>query len=72
MITFVRILAIAVGAGIYVGSLWLIWKELAPPKFAGVLLSILSLFFSIVAGGLFGEHFCNFLNRRHKNAQRDR
>ena len=66
MITFIRILAVAVGAGLYVGSLWLIWEEFAPPHLAGVLLSILSLFVCIVAGGLFGEHFCNFINRRHK------
>ena len=66
MITFIRIIAVAVGASFYVGFLWLIWKKLAPPVYAGVLLSVVSLFFSIVAGGLFGEHFCNFLNRRDR------
>lgn len=66
MITFIRIIAIAVGASFYVGSLWLICKKLAPAIFPGVLLSVLSLIFSIVVGGLFGEHFCNFLDRRPK------
>ena len=73
MITLARIAAIAVGAAIFGGLMWLIWEKLAPPKVAAEILSILSLFFSLVAGALFGEHFLRFLKlRREKNDLRDR
>jgi len=66
MTTFARIVAVAVGAGIFAGFLWLIWEKLAPSQIAADVLSVVSLFFSIVAGALFGEHFLNFLKRRDR------
>jgi hypothetical protein len=72
MTTFARIVAVAVGASIFAGLVWLIREKLAPPPIAADILFILSLFFSIIAGALFGEHFLNFLKRRDKNTWRDR
>jgi hypothetical protein len=64
MIALARIAGIAVGVAIFGGLMWLIWEKLAPPKMAAYILSVLSLYLSLVAGALCGEHFLRFLRIR--------
>ena len=66
MTTFARIVAVAVGAGIFAVFLWLIWEKLVPSQIAAAILSVVSLFFSVVAGALFGEHFLIFLKKKDR------
>lgn len=66
MILFARIVAVAFGLCVFIALLWLIWAKLAWNIGADYILSLLALFFSVVLGAVFGEHFLNFLLRNKR------